>query len=152
MKRYIFAILGVFFVAHFGSTAILAHSGAMGVVKERMELMKGIGDNTKAIARMVTGKTAYDAAAVRERARIIADHAGDRIETVFPEGSIQAPSEAKAEIWQNWDEFIGIADELQATAIALSVSADKGQETARMAFGKMAATCKGCHTDFRAKK
>ena len=45
------------------ASTIAAHSGATGVVKERMMLMKQMAKDTKALAKMAFGKTAYDAAA-----------------------------------------------------------------------------------------
>ena len=47
--------------------ASAAHSGATGIVKERMDAMKDIGRATKLVAAMFQGKQPYDAAAVRSR-------------------------------------------------------------------------------------
>ena len=131
---------------------IQAHSGATGVVKERMEAMKEMGKSIKAIAQMVTGKSPFVADGVKAGARLIAGHAGEKITMLFPEGSNQHPSEASAEIWTDWKRFSELAIDLETTASGLIDAADQGQESSRAAFGKVAASCKACHSDFRISK
>ena len=69
------------------ASTIAAHSGATGVVKERMMLMKQMAKDTKAVAKMAFGKTAYDAAAVRQHAGEIEKRAGAAMTELFPAGS-----------------------------------------------------------------
>ena len=90
----------------------LAHSGAKGVVKERMMGMGVMGEAVKTLAPMMQGQTPYDPAAVRTAAGQISAHAGDTLTGLFPEGSTEKPSEAKASIWKNWDRFVALAAEL----------------------------------------
>jgi len=42
----------------------LAHSGAMGIVKERMDSMATLGDYAKAVGDMLKGKTAFEVSVV----------------------------------------------------------------------------------------
>ena len=42
--------------------AVLAHSGATGVVKQRMDAMVDMGDKSKIVANMFKGKTEFDKA------------------------------------------------------------------------------------------
>ena len=65
-----------------------AHSGATGVVKERMEAMKEMGESIKAIAQMVTGKSTLVADGVKAGARLIAGHAGEKSQCCFQRGAI----------------------------------------------------------------
>ena len=100
------------------ASTIAAHSGATGVVKERMMLMKQMSKDTKALAKMAFGKTAYDAAAVRQHAGEIEKRAGAAMTELFPAGSDVAPSEANADIWRSWDKFTAIAAELEKRGVS----------------------------------
>ena len=63
-------------------------------------------------------------------------------------------SEAKPEIWQNWDDFVAAANGLVDPARALEAafeSGDLGEIGARIkALGDEG--CRGCHNKFRQKK
>lgn len=102
----------------------VAHSGATGVVKERMDLMKAIGGAMKSLTEMMRSEKPYDAQRVRADAEIIVQHGGDAMTALFPEGSLEMPSEAKAEIWQDWDRFAALADRMTDFAEALGQAAD----------------------------
>jgi cytochrome c556 len=143
------AILGVLVVA--GMTAVEAHKGATGVVMQRMMSMKSMGDGMKELAAMVTGKAAYDADKAKTIATTIKQHATD-IAKQFPKGSIKGPSEALPAIWEDWDGFMGHADNLAALADKLANSADSGKAVALGMFAQMGKTCSGCHQDYRKKK
>ena len=82
-------------------TAGLAHDGAMGVVKQRMDAMGAIKDANKVLRGIMRGQREYEAAAVAASAAVIAGHSGDALTVLFPEGSLTPPTEAKPEIWQN---------------------------------------------------
>ncbi|MGB1007669.1 MAG: c-type cytochrome [Thalassobaculaceae bacterium] len=131
------------------TSTIAAHSGATGPVKERMTLMKQMASDTKALAKMAFGKSAYDAAAVRRHAEEIEQRAGDAMTKLFPAGSDMAPSEAHPDIWRSWDKFTAIAAELESAAAAMAASAEQGPAATKAAFGRVAGTCKACHRAFR---
>lgn len=140
-----------------GATALVsqldvvkAHSGASGVVKHRMELMKSLGKSMKSLAAMFKGKTVYDPATVHKIAVRVQEHA-DKIPTMFPKGSNKHPSEAKATIWMNWSGFEESAGNLRSYAVALE-QGSKDQIASRKTFKELAKSCKGCHQDFREKK
>lgn len=103
-----------------------AHSGASGVVKERMEMMESMGDAVKTIKPMMTGEATYDADAVRKAARTIAAQAGDDLTSLFPEGTDGAPSEALPTIWTERARFEDLADALEQAALGLERAADNG--------------------------
>lgn len=134
------------------TTLALAHEGATGVVKERMDLMKRQQRDMKLIGDMAKGKTPFDAAKAAEAARDVSITAR-KIHELFPEGSAGGHSEAKEAIWRDWDEFTSKAKELDLSAEALAVSLD---ETAgndwRGALQKVTDACKACHKAFRAEK
>ena len=110
-----------------GALMASAHEGATGVVGERMRSMEAVGDAMKAISAMFRGQTGYDAGAVREAADVIAGHGGDHLTRLFPEGSLDHPTEALPAIWQDWDRFESLAGDLSAVAGALSAAAGNPQ-------------------------
>ena len=158
------------------SAAAFAHSGATGIVKERMDQMGVIAKSMKAIGGMMKGETAYNAAVVEAEVAKIASHGGETLTKLFPEGSTKHPSEALPAIWTDWERFEAIAMDLSRYATALSDGAGNergstggglssggltagGSGDADLAsmspddlFMKVAGTCSACHQDFRQKK
>ncbi|WP_428669525.1 c-type cytochrome [Roseibium sp.] len=108
------------------STFALAHGGATGIVKERMESMETMGEVVKSLAAMMRGETSYDPATVREGAAVIRSHSGDALTGLFPEGSLQKKSEAKPEIWTDWQTFSALAGQLGVFADGLEAAAGNG--------------------------
>lgn len=135
----------------------LAHGGATGIVKERMDQMGSVSKAMKSIGSMMKGAEPYDAERVRALAAGIGQMAGDRLTGLFPEGSMDAPTEARAEIWTDWERFRQQAVEMQTAADALANNAGqpRGKADPRSPdalFLALGATCKACHQDFRIKK
>ena len=134
------------------ATLALAHEGATGVVKERMDLMDRQKDDMKIIGDMAKGKTPFDAAEAAEAASDIGLTA-KKIPELFPEGSTGGKSEALPAIWEKWDRFTANADDLGSAADALvSALGDSENQDWKAAFEKVGEACKSCHEDFRAKK
>ena len=126
-----------------------SHEHATGVVKERMELMEAMGKRMKAINSRI--KTKQQLAAIKDDARAIAASA-PHIAHLFPPGSTQHPTEAKAAIWQNFADFERIANALEAASKKLA-------ETDIAEFGALSdqaravsKTCGECHERYRAKR
>lgn len=114
-----------------------AHSGAMGVVKDRMDAMKAMGDAVKRIKPMMSGEAAYDAAAVQAAARAIAEEAGAAMTKKFPEGSVGGVSEALPEVWSDRVRFEALARDLETTARGLERAAENGTHGAGHMSGDM---------------
>ena len=106
--------------------AALAHSGATGVMKERMDAMGEMGDEMKRLAPMMRGQTEYDPDVVRNAADTMIGHAGAQMTELFPEGSNGEPSEALDTIWEDWEEFTALAEALRTTAEGMKLAADNG--------------------------
>ncbi|MBT8455113.1 MAG: cytochrome c [Alphaproteobacteria bacterium] len=106
--------------------AALAHSGATGVMKERMDAMGEMGDAMKSLTPMMRGQTAYDPDVVRNAADTMVRHAGTQMTELFPEGSNGAPSEALDAIWEDWEEFAALAEALRTSAEGMKLAADNG--------------------------
>lgn len=111
-----------------------AHDGATGVVKERMDHMKVMGDAMKALAKYVQGAEPFDGADVAKLATAIGERGGRNLVGLFPEGSLDHPTAARPEIWQRWDRFEALADEMQVQAETL-VQTASGAPTIRPPMG-----------------
>lgn len=129
-----------------------AHGGATGVVKERMELMKSMGDRMKKMGAMVKGKVTFDSASIAVNAQEI-KQAAPEINNLFPEGSTQKPSEALPRIWEEREQFDALTLSMIKEAGKLRDVATAGDRRSVMVqFVKLGKTCSACHTDFRKKQ
>ncbi len=135
MKRNLLIAAAAAAALSFSALGVLAHGGATGVVKERMELMEAVGKAMKSLTDMMRGKQEYDVDRVRAAARRIADHGGESLTKLFPENSLEGPTEALPEIWTDWDRFSVLADQLTAYAEALEAAA--GNERMQAGGGVM---------------
>ena len=120
-----------------GVLAAYAHTGATGVYKERMDAMMAMGKVVKSLSAMMRGETGFDAASVKEGARAIKSHAGEAMTSLFPEGTTEAPSEAREEIWSDWETFAALATQLETYATGLEIAADNGLGMSGDAQGSM---------------
>ncbi len=132
-------------------TSAQAHDGATGIIKERMKVMKFIAQNTKMIAPYAMGSSEMNFKAV-EGAAMQISMAAQNVMAKFPKGSTSEESEAKPNIWENWDEFLDMLTTLSADAAKLSVIAKNNEDGVMEQFGKMTGNCKSCHTKYRQKK
>ncbi|MGB0505539.1 MAG: c-type cytochrome [Pikeienuella sp.] len=128
--------------------AAMAHSGATGKVKERMDGMKAMGAAMKTVGPMAQGKSPYEAQAVRDAGRAIEAHA-QKMVGLFPKGSDHKPTRALPDVWSNDAGFQAIADKLTQAASAMAANADD-QGALADGFATVAKTCKDCHQVFRA--
>ena len=117
--------------------------------KARSDLMRVVGKNTGILGDMAGGKAAYDAAAAEAAKAAIVEAAGMIEATFKDQGAADPASEAKPEIWANWDEFLGDAKKLGEAAGAMDVAS---AETIGAGMGALGGACKDCHTEFRVMK
>lgn len=134
-------------------SAAFAHSGATGIVKERMDKMGEVASKMKVIARMLNGQLDFDPAVLEASAAEIADHASS-FEPLFPEGSVSPPSEARPRIWTRWDDFRDQFATMEARAGSLADEAASAEDPSDLknTFVRLGNTCKSCHQDFRLQK
>ena len=123
MRRGI--LIGTFSLTVLGFAAF-AHSGATGVMKERMDAMGEMGDAIKRLTPMMRGQTDFDPDLVRSAADTMIGHAGSQMTELFPDGSNGKPSEALDAIWEDWEEFAALADALRESAEGMKLAADNG--------------------------
>ena len=101
--------------------AAFAHGGATGIVGERMMGMMMLGEQVKLLSPLLASQSASPAV-VKEAAGMIRMHAGSAMTDLFPEGSIDGPSEARPEIWERWQEFADYANRLGELGTELELS------------------------------
>jgi cytochrome c556 len=129
---------------------VLAHEGATGIVKERMDAMAGMSHAMKAIGHLIEANR--DLAAISNEVAHIRDIA-THIPSWFPPGSTTKPTDALPTIWQRWPDFQARAAQLEQESAKLSTVAASGDPQSIAAqFRVVGQTCTGCHTDFRAKQ
>ena len=130
------------------SSVAFAHSGVKDKnVKERMMVMKEMAGNTKIIGQMLKGKTSFDANQVKlalERLSALS------LETpkVFTINATDPKSEAKPNIWDEFDEFTKLSKDLAETSIVLANSVENPEDL-RPALKRISSGCKACHSRYR---
>ena len=145
MKNSISYILFTIFFAFFISIS-LAHEGATGIIKERMDKFQ----ESKSIMRQINKSFANKDFTFVETGASKLQKWGLDMNNFFPEGSNKKPSEAREEIWLEPDLFKrAIENFTKASANLLKISKEKNLEKTIQAFREVANTCKGCHKKFR---
>jgi len=148
MQRRLLFVFTTVLALGWGSAS--AHDGASGIVKERMDQMKGFAAASKKIKSELSKGAAYDPVVVSAEAVRIARHAGAKLTKFYPQGSLHAPSEASAAIWQNNTDFEAAAQQLVERALALGNAPTS--ESATTAFAALLQNCAACHQHFRQKR
>ncbi len=160
--RTVAALFAVAVVGTIGQS--IAHTGATGIVKERMEAMKTLGDHAKVVGNMLKAKTPFDLSAVEAASSAFIEH-GEHIPMLFPDTKMSrtgSKTEALPAIWSNWEDFTALATKFtEDSRIFASVVSElnSGAQTAseqsravRVAFFKATKSCSGCHERFRLDK
>jgi cytochrome c556 len=106
--------------------AAFAHGGATGIVKERMDGMSALGKVVKALTPLMRGEVSYDAEQVRDASDVMIMHAGEQMTRLFPEGTGAKPSAALPTVWEDWEGFAELAEQLKSYAEAMKLGADNG--------------------------
>ncbi|MBC6416564.1 MAG: cytochrome c [Rhodospirillales bacterium] len=149
-------------------------------IQAREQLMKDLGKAVKSVAPMFKDRAPYDADAVRGAATAIETLGGKELTALFPEGSLNAESEALPAIWEDWEDFARLAEDLVLYGRALSAAAGNPRTAAEapaagailgdlaaaeppsdpatlaalspnISFEALLKTCGSCHTRFRKK-
>jgi cytochrome c556 len=111
-----------------------------------------VGANFGPMYQMVDGKREWDD---EEFARFAADL--ERLTHIdhlrgYPPGSEGGRTRARPVIWEEFDEFSSLLDDLRARSEALADVAGQDDRDAKMAaVGEVGKACKACHDRFRAK-
>ena len=125
---------------------VFAHSGATGIVKERMDMFKKNQDNLKAIKSNIRSENYGSIVKLADEIRDWAVKMPD----YFPEGSNEKPSEASPTIWADFDGFKNAAIKNEAAAKQLIDAAkSEDQKAVINGFKAVAASCKSCHQSYK---
>lgn len=154
----------------------LAHTGATGVVKERMDAMSSMAKAMRSLSQFMSGAVPYNSEVIRAAATSIAKQSGDAMVELFPKGSGGHPSEALDNVWTEREEFTRLANRLQTASLLLEMVATKGHSTGdfdnellqsilngdvpptldlavglpvKSLISEMGQTCRMCHSRFR---
>jgi cytochrome c556 len=148
--RKVKRLVGAFGAALLVGSAVLAHEGAAGVVKQRMDEMEHVGRVVKRInERLKSRRGLADIARDAEEIRASAA----RIPSLFPPAVRDGHSEARPTVWERWPEFEAASQNVAEEAAKLADAARSGEEAAIAAqFRSMTQACSGCHDVFRAKR
>ncbi len=166
MNRMLTGVLALCASGFAGPGAYADDDALTGVVRERHELMESMGEAVQSISAMVRGKADYDAERMRELAGWLSAAGGDRLTSLFPEGSHDPAGEALPAIWEDFERFSALADDLTKAANKLAEAADRppapagatppdpatgagGEAPAMDAMTALVMSCKGCHDAFR---
>jgi cytochrome c556 len=125
-------------------------NSAVDAIEYRQAAFEVLVWNFAPMGAMVKGKIPFDAKTFAERAANVAFLSKMPLEGFIP-GSDKGETEAKPEIWQNWDDFKAKMDNLQketAKLAEVAKTATKVEEVAEQ-FGETGKVCKGCHDKYR---
>jgi cytochrome c556 len=122
------------------------------VIKFRKSVMTVQSWHMRPMAQMVKGQQPYDAKLFAWYAGVV-QQTSHMLPDAFAPGSDKgAETRAKAEIWQDADQFRQRIDSFQADTSKLVAAAKAGDlEAVKGPFGAVAKNCGGCHDTYRAK-
>ena len=146
IKNVVFYISFLLISSIFSITPLLAHKGAQGVVKERMDKFKISKKMMQTIHKSIQNE---DFETIEKSATTLYNWSKEMIK-YFPEGSDGAPSEASANIWLDPDGFKKAVNNFELASLKLiNNSKEKDFDKTVDSFRSLAGTCKGCHQKFR---
>ena len=149
MRMKIVAIFGCILIV--GSA--FAHSGASGIVKERMDNMKAIAGQMKVLGDMMKGEATFDDQVAKQATEALLGHAS-HVAKVFEKRNLDHPTEALPLIWEDWEGFTAIAAEMERDVARLNdvIASQAGLAPLKPVFNKIAASCRDCHEKYRIRK
>jgi len=130
-----------------------AHTGATGIVKERMDGMKAMNDKLKPVMQMYKGKTRFSPAIAADAATAFVVHGSEMID-LFPdtgESRVGQSTEALPRIWEDWDDFNERAEEFVelSKSFQLALAASQDPDQTKRFFYDVANSCRSCHKLYR---
>jgi cytochrome c556 len=141
----------VFTIAAIGLGASIAVAD-QDPIAARRALMKANGDEAKIGVAMAKGETPFDLAKAQKMFDTFED-AARKMPALFPETSkTGGETAARAEIWQNMDDFKARFDKLAADSKEAKASV-KDLDSFKASFNTIGKNdCGGCHEKYRVKK
>jgi len=141
-------------------TAIVAVSVALGAyaavaqvdaIATRKQVMKGVGDQTKAGGGMAKGEASYDQVKAQAIFTTYVE-AAEKMPSLFPDNSkTGGETAALPAIWEKMDDvkakFVKFGADSKAALASI-----KDLDSFKAAFSAVTKNCGGCHENYRAKK
>ncbi|MXU64911.1 c-type cytochrome [Oceanomicrobium pacificus] len=146
MKRPIRAILATAALAGLAIGAPVAADA----ISDRQAAMKTVGKNVGPLFGMMKGEVDFDADLAKSSAEAIAEQAA-KVPMLFEEQALDGKTEAKPEIWANWDDFVSKAGDMEKAAMAVAAAATD-LDGLKASLGQLGGTCQACHQEYRVKK
>ena len=142
VSRNIFSALSTILIGFFGWSTIANAD----VVSDRKAGFKANAASMKTIAAAIGGG---DNQTVINQAETISSWA-HKIPSYFPEGSGLGDTKARAEIWDNFDDFTALSKANGTAANKLVLAAKSGDRGAmRAGLKNLGISCKGCHKIYK---
>ena len=119
-------------------------------VKARQDSMKSYGDAMGVMGDMMKAPDTFDAAVFKEQAAFLAENAATPWSHFENKEAVGNATDA---VWSNADGFRAEAENFQKVTAELNAAAQTATsiDGVKPAFGEVGASCKSCHTDFKAK-
>lgn len=144
MKRLFASLLATAMIA---GAATAAHADEA-ATKYRQANMEIIGGHMHSIVPIVKGQVSNTADLVAHAKGLAA--AAAMTEGAFKTKALEGKTEAKAAIWEKWDDFSADSKKMAEEANKLAEVAATGDSAAIGAqLGALGKTCKGCHDTFK---
>ncbi len=119
-------------------------------IEYREGVMEVLGWNMKRMSAMLKGAEPWDGATFARRARDLNAAAHLDLLAGFPEDSVSDESDARDEIWLDWEKFTAGLDRLRERSARLAeVATGNDRQAMARALGEVGKSCKGCHKAFR---
>jgi cytochrome c556 len=130
------------------ATAVLASPDA---IKQRQDIMKGVGDATKAPGAMLKGEAPFELAKVKTALNTYID-ASKKMPGLFPPDSKTGnDTTAAPKIWEDKAGFDGNFKKLGDDSAA-ALTSIKDEASFKGTFPTVLKNCGGCHETYRIKK
>ncbi len=130
------------------ASALAEENDPKAVIKFRQGVMSAQGGHMTAMAQIVRGQVHYGDRLVIH-AKALNSIIGN-IPELFPEGSDFGETDAKEEIWSNWEKFKESAKTAEQKAESFMKIVTSGNKDAiGKSFKDLGEACKACHKDFR---
>ncbi|MGO1781983.1 MAG: c-type cytochrome, partial [Moraxellaceae bacterium] len=116
----------------------------------RQDSMKNWGDAMGVMGDMAKAPDTFDADVFKEQAAFLAEDASTPWSHFENQESMGNATEA---VWTNPEGFTAEAEKFQQVTTDLNAAAQTAasMDDVKPAFGEVGATCKSCHTDFKAE-
>lgn len=118
--------------------------------KYRHDLMEHVKYGAGNVMQLFKGQAAHEGH-LEKLAEIMA-HSASMTKDAFAKDTrgTDGHTEAKDEIWENWEEFAAAADQYANDMAAFAATAKTGDKAATgKAFGKAMSNCKSCHDKYK---